>query len=488
MAAGGRTVKLPRAWLLPAVVAALATSASLRAQTPAAASASPDLSARIARAERTLAALTVRAQRVADYDEVRNLQMIYGYYQDKALWDQVVDLFADDATLEVAQNGVFVGKAAIRNYLLSLTGGKPGLAAGQLNNHLTLSPVITLAEDGTHAQARWRLLLLDGVWGDASGGNWGSGVYENEYVKHDGVWKIAKLTLSLRFYAPYKGGWTRTTDALTARYGKSSVRPTRASAKQPLWPQRYSAPYHYDNPGESDYQLARGTSISSQKAPAAAKSAMDLEARTRGLELQMDRLQSANEIENLESTYGYYADKSQQDAISALFTDSASLEILGRGVFLGGDRVYEYMRRLGTPSPGQLFNHMQLQPVVHVSDDGASANIRARLFVMFAQADRAAQWGDGTYENSFVRENGRWKYQALRGYQGFYANYDEGWTKHSSGMLSTFPGYPSDLPQSLPYDAYPASFIAPFHYANPVTGRQEQFSPQRKSMETPGSR
>ena len=71
-----------------------------------------------------------------------------------------------------------------------------------------------------------------------------------------------------------------------------------------------------------------------------------------------------NEVENLESTYGYYADKSQQDAISALFSDSASLEILGRGVFLGRDRVYEYMRRLGTPSPGQLFNHMQLQPII----------------------------------------------------------------------------------------------------------------------------
>ncbi|RYG79381.1 hypothetical protein EON77_09230, partial [bacterium] len=319
--------------------ALLSASSGAPAQTPPAA---PDLSARIARAERTIAELTARAQRVADYDEIRNLQMILGYYQDKALWEQVVDLFADDATLEVAQNGVFVGKPAIRRYLLSLTGGKVGLASGQLNNHLTLSPVITLAEDGRHAKGRWRLLLLDGIWGDASGGNWGSGVYENEYVKEDGVWKVAKSALALRFYAPYKGGWTRTTDALTARYGKSKVAPTRASAKAPLWPQRTAATYHYDNPGESTYRLSRGTSVGSQKAPAPANTAMDLEARTRGLELAIDRLQSVNEVENLESTYGYYADKSQQDAISALFTDSASLEILGRGVFLGGDRVYEY--------------------------------------------------------------------------------------------------------------------------------------------------
>ena len=93
---------------------------------------------------------------------------------------------------------------------------------------------------------------------------------------------------------------------------------------------------------------------------------------------------------------------------------------------------------------------------------------------------RAAQWGEGTYENSFVRQNGVWKYQALRGFQGFYANYDEGWTRHSAGMLSPFPGYPPDLPQAVPYDPYPALFVPPFHYANPVSGRQEPPPPRRK--------
>ena len=36
-------------------------------------------------------------------------------------------------------------------------------------------------------------------------------------------------------------------------------------------------------------------------------------------------------------------------------------------MFIGRDRVYEYMRRLGAPTNGTLFNHMQLQPVVTVS-------------------------------------------------------------------------------------------------------------------------
>ncbi len=446
----------------------------------AAAPVSPDLSGRIAEAEAKLARLATRAERVTDYNALRNLQQIYGYYTDKALWDQVTDLFSEQATLELGQNGVYVGKPAIRRYLQSLTGGRNGLAAGQLNNHFTLSPVITLAEDGRSARARWRLLLQDGVWGDASGGNWGAGVYENEYVKEDDVWKISKLQLYVRFHAPYKDGWTRTTKESTARYGRSSVKPARASEARATWPERYTPPMHFDNPGTSPYRLSQGASAAVKATPAAARTVADVEARARALELQIDRLQSAEEVENLESIYGYYADKSQQDAISALFTRDATLEILGRGVFIGTDRIYEYMRRLGVPTPGTLFNHMQLQPVVTVAPDGSSAQVRARLMVMFAR-DNSAQWGDGVYENRFVKDAGVWKYQTLAGFHTFYTNYADGWTRHSAGMFAPFPAYPPDQPQSVDYDPYPASFVPPFHYANPVTGRQEIVSPQKAS-------
>jgi hypothetical protein len=69
-----------------------------------------------------------------------------------------------------------------------------------------------------------------------------------------------------------------------------------------------------------------------------------------------------------------------QDAVSSLFARNSTLEILGRGVFIGRDRVYEYMRRLGAPTYGTLYNHMPLQPVVTVSTDGNSASVRARLW------------------------------------------------------------------------------------------------------------
>jgi hypothetical protein len=433
---------------------------------------SPEVQAKLAQGYERLQAIAARAARVSDIDQLRNLQAAYGFYTDKALWDDVVDLFTDDGTMELGLNGVYVGKKSIRRYLYSLTGGKPGLPQNTLNNHFQLSPLITLAPDGQSAKARWRGIIQGGVYGKGSGGDWGDGIYENEYVKQGGVWKIRSLHFYVKFYAPYEGGWTKAPAGSALRYGKSSARPDKpTSVKYQPYPAHFTPPFHYENPVKTSHVFgatpAERDSIIKTSPP---KTVAALEAQVRALELQVDRLQAAVDIENVHSSYGYYVDKSMQDAISALFADDATLEILGRGVFIGRDRIYEYMRRLGAPQPGALFNHMQLQPFLTISADGTTAQMRSRLFVMFGIADRAAQWGEGIYENTFVKENGVWKYKNLNGYQTYYTNYEAGWAKQSADMFSPFPGYPPDMPQSIAYEPYPKQFIPPFHYRHPVTG------------------
>jgi hypothetical protein len=454
----------------PLLLAAL-SAATFAQNPPAGGPPPPDLAPRLARLADRIASIDAQANRIDDYNSLRNLQQVYGFYYDEALWDQVVDLFSDDATVEVGQHGVYAGRASIRRYFYGLTGGRQGLKHGELSIQGQLSPVITLAPDGLTAKARWRVLGQDAVFEKEA--NWAAGVYENEYVKQDGVWKIRKLHLYVRFHAPYEGGWTRTTAQLNARYGKSAAKPDRPPTERyGTWPERYVAPFHYSNEAAGGYRLAPANTA---RAPAPAantpRNATQLEAQVRALELKLARLKAVDEVENLESSYGYYADMSMQDATSALFTDNATLEILGRGVFIGSDRIYEYMRRLGAPTDGRLFTHMQLQPVVNVSADGTRANIRARLFEMFGAVGSQAQWAEGTYENRFVLENGVWKYSGLNGYQTFYTQYEEGWGKRSNPFMNYFPGYPPDLPHSIEYEPYPAVFVPPFHYENPVSGK-----------------
>jgi hypothetical protein len=209
-----------------------------------------DVAARVTAAKARLAVIEQRAGRVSDINAIENLQRIYGYYTDKMLWDHVVDLFAEGGTLEIGSSGIYVGKDSIREYLYSLSGGREGPLEGVLYNHMQLQPVITLSDDGSSARGRWRALMLTGVSGSGSGGNWGEGPYENEYVKEDGVWKLLKLHHFPRFIAPYEGGWLDADPGAVAAYseGRGVSRDRPSSVAYEPYPSAYIPPPHYDNP------------------------------------------------------------------------------------------------------------------------------------------------------------------------------------------------------------------------------------------------
>jgi hypothetical protein len=237
----------------PGVCAAEPVAAAAARRTQAAtdgAAASGTVAERVASARSRLRAVEQRATRVDDINAIQNLQSSYGYYADKMLWDEIIDLFADDGTLEIGPSGVYVGKESIRRYLYSLSGGRQGPLEGVLNEHFQLQPIITVADDGQTAKGRWRLFLLTGVSGSGSGGNWGEGIYENEYVKENGVWKIQKLHWYANFIAPYEGGWRNVDKRAIEEYAMGrGVTPDRPpSVSYEPYPGVFVPPFHYPNP------------------------------------------------------------------------------------------------------------------------------------------------------------------------------------------------------------------------------------------------
>lgn len=237
-------------WLLPFLLAGLTLLAGLAFITRGDAQSS-SATDRVADARARLAAINARITHVDDINAIENLQRSYGYYVDKMLWDHVVDLFAEGATLERGPSGVYRGKQRIREYLLSLSGGGEGPIEGELYNHMQLQPIITLAEDGQSAEGRWRALILTGTHGEGSGGNWGEGIYENEYVKEDGVWKISALHLYPTFIAPYEGGWLEVDEANIREWAMGrGVEPDAppSDADYEPYPAADIVPFHYEHP------------------------------------------------------------------------------------------------------------------------------------------------------------------------------------------------------------------------------------------------
>ena len=208
---------------------------------------SPEQAAEVQALEARIAALEQRKVRIEDVNAVERLQAAYGYYADRGLWEEAANLFADDGTIEIGLDGVYVGKPRVREYLRTISGGRPSLSDGELGEHLQVMPVITLAPDGLTAKARWRAIVLEGELGGQA--FWGEGPYENEYVKDSGVWKIKALHWYQALYVPYEGGWQTKPDPTGGKYISNSLPPDRPpSVEYKTWPDTYLPPFSFPNP------------------------------------------------------------------------------------------------------------------------------------------------------------------------------------------------------------------------------------------------
>ena len=224
------------------IAAATLACAAMTAVTPARAASGGAINAEIDK-------LSAQVDQLEGARAVRKLQRAYGYYVDRGLWDEAADLFADDGTVEFGMDGVYVGKARIREYLQRQGGGKPGLSYGQLYEHAQLQPEVDIAADGLSAKGRWREMEMTGHFGkDAF---WGDAVEENSYVKDRGVWKLKSMHLYVNFVAPHVGGWPRLQPA--AQDWRSDVAKAFPPDRPPTetyrpFPEPNIAPFHYVNP------------------------------------------------------------------------------------------------------------------------------------------------------------------------------------------------------------------------------------------------
>jgi len=176
-------------------------------------------------------------------------------------------------------------------------------------------------------------------------------------------------------------------------------------------------------------------------------------------------------IANLQRAYGYYVDKCLWDETADLFAKDATLEIGLRGVYAGQDHIRKYLHTLPKLEYGTLFNHMQLQPVIDIAPDGKTAKARWRAFEQFGMLHKAAQWGEGTYENEYVKEDGVWKIKKLHYYMTYYVDYYKGWDQGGLPAPPPLKDFPPDQPITDQYKLFPDVFVPPYHYKNPVTGK-----------------
>jgi len=197
----------------------------------------------------------------AGADSAENLTSAYGQYIDDSHWDELGSIFAAQGERDSAGGGFIRTPARIASYSRKRYGSyNPHRKFANLHN-LT-QPVVHVSKDGQRAQIRVRLLQTaiavrrptgEGSW--AGGPMIVTGMYEDDIVYEDGVWKIKRADIDHLIYAPYDTGWTQISEDMGRRMtpSLSSVadEPFDAPGAGDLHPAFPNVPhmwFHYQNP------------------------------------------------------------------------------------------------------------------------------------------------------------------------------------------------------------------------------------------------
>ena len=223
-----------------------------------------DAERRIEQLEAAIEKLTNQAGILEDVNAVRRLQYTYGYLIDKCLYDETVDLFSEGGEVRF-MGGIYKGKAGVLRLYIgrfrkNFTNDFNGPIYGFLLDHPQMQMVIDVAPDRRTAKLRGRSMMQAGRHESVTEAGtlprqwWEGGIYENEYVKEDGVWKIKVLDYNPLWHGMFDKGWAHTPPNAypfaTQTYPEDPLGPD-AIATEPhrkLWPETAVVPFHYTHP------------------------------------------------------------------------------------------------------------------------------------------------------------------------------------------------------------------------------------------------
>lgn len=339
----------------------------------------------------TLGMLEMRIRRMNDEDEVRNLMHAHGYYVDRRMWTDVVDLHTENTTVRIA-NSTYTGKKGVRRVLERM--GPEGLTQGVNNDHPIFDLMVEVQPSGKEAIARG---IEVAMLGDANthAASWEFNVFRNKAVKENGIWKVKSVEITPLMVADYYQGW-----------GSGGLKS----------PNRYMPPFlnihqrlAYTNLG------TRNTTIE------------DLQRRLR-------RSAAYDGAENQSHAYGYYADDIRPAELGDLFAIRGHKASPFAGFFQSPERitgamVASYGTNRSTLRTSISF-HWRPQPVILVSQDGRSTALRARLLQPLTSVEKAGSFNAAIYQDQVVLEGNTWRLWSVT-IDEFYwqsKSWKEGWS------------------------------------------------------------
>ncbi len=155
------------------------------------------LVARIEALEKQVKAQEKQIAVLQDIEAIKKLQKAYGYYVEHMMYQEIVDCFSDspDVLLDWLE-GKYLGKEGVRKYFEFMKSAPMDF----MHQVMQIAGVVDIDPDGQTARGRW--YAFGGIFIPREGNvrrSFVSGIYENRYIKENGVWKI----LAIKWVIPY---------------------------------------------------------------------------------------------------------------------------------------------------------------------------------------------------------------------------------------------------------------------------------------------
>jgi len=144
----------------------------------------------------TLEEIEKRLNILEDKEAIRELQYKYLGHLTKVEWEQVFDCFTEDAVTNIGVHGIKNGKAEIISFFKNV------IARGHVGKegNFVVQPIITV--NGDQAKASWFIYIMHLDLTGTKAQDWAQGLYDIEYKKVNGQWKISYMGFQRRLGPP----------------------------------------------------------------------------------------------------------------------------------------------------------------------------------------------------------------------------------------------------------------------------------------------
>jgi hypothetical protein len=200
------------------------------------------LEAEVKALKRQVKARDKQIQHLQDIEDIKRLQCAYGYYLEHWMSDEIIDCFSRSPEVSgTFVEGTYKGPEGIRRYF----GQGRVMPPEFLHLVMQVSPVITVNKDGKTAHGRWygygTILSRPTTPLDPA---YMMVIYEMDYIKEGGVWKILHLRLNMHY--TYTSG--RNPTPASGDRPRIKLSPDVWAEYDTQYPSGYIYPFHYRHP------------------------------------------------------------------------------------------------------------------------------------------------------------------------------------------------------------------------------------------------